>query len=101
MPLVPPYIAALQPYRAGRSREEVKRIYGLGRVVKLASNENPGGPSALALQALADALRGLNIYPDGGLKLREVLARQFETKVENVIAGSGSEGIMSNIIRTF
>ena len=40
-------------------------------------------------------------YPDGGLELRRVLAREFDLKVENVIAGSGSEGIMSNIIRAF
>jgi histidinol-phosphate aminotransferase len=46
-------------------------------------------------------LRGLNFYPNGGLELREVLASEFELKVENVIAGSGSEGIMSNIIRAF
>ena len=44
---------------------------------------------------------GLNLYPNGGLDLRRVLAEKFETKIENVIAGSGSEGIMSNIIRTF
>ena len=43
MPLVPPYIASLQPYQAGRSIEEVKRTYGLTKVIKLASNENPLG----------------------------------------------------------
>src|SRR5256885_13651719 len=47
------------------------------------------------------SLRGLNLYPNGGLRLREVLAAEFDLKVENVIAGSGSEGIMSNIIRAF
>src|SRR5262245_64099810 len=47
------------------------------------------------------ALTGLNLYPNGGLHLREVLAREFDLKVDNVIAGSGSEGIMSNIIRAF
>ena len=45
--------------------------------------------------------RGLNLYPNGGLDLRQVLAGEFDLKVENVIAGSGSEGIMSNIIRAF
>jgi histidinol-phosphate aminotransferase len=44
---------------------------------------------------------GLNLYPNGGLDLRRVLAEKFDLKTENVIAGSGSEGIMSNIIRTF
>src|SRR5262245_60426738 len=47
------------------------------------------------------SLAGLNLYPNGGLQLREVLAEEFDLKVENVIAGSGSEGIISNIIRTF
>jgi histidinol-phosphate aminotransferase len=101
MPLVPPYIASLQPYQAGRSIEEVKRTYGLTKVIKLASNENPLGASPLAIEAMRRAMDRLNIYPTGGLKLRERLAEQFELKPENVIAGSGSEGIMSNIIRTF
>jgi histidinol-phosphate aminotransferase len=101
LPLVPPYIEALRPYEAGRTAESVRRQYGLNRVVKLASNENPLGTSARAVEAVRRSLDGLNFYPNGGLDLREVLARAFEVKVENVIAGSGSEGIMSNIIRTF
>src|SRR5580692_2303958 len=101
MPLVPPYIEALRPYQAGRSIEEVQRAYGLTHISKLASNENPLGPSPLALDAMARSMSGLNLYPNGGLDLRRVLAEEFETKIENVIAGSGSEGIISNIIRTF
>ncbi|HLJ16772.1 MAG TPA: histidinol-phosphate transaminase [Bryobacteraceae bacterium] len=101
MPLVPPNIASLKPYEAGRSIEEVREQFGLTRVVKLASNENPRGPSPLARQALANCVDHLNLYTNGGLDLRRVLARQFELKIENVIAGSGSESILSNIIRTF
>lgn len=101
MPLVPPYIESLRPYEPGRSIEEVRRQYGLDRVVKLASNENPLGASPLALEAMRKATGSLNLYPNGGLDLRRVLAEKFDLKVENVIAGSGSEGIMSNIIRTF
>jgi histidinol-phosphate aminotransferase len=101
MPLVPPYIASLKPYVAGRSIEEVQREYGLERVVKLASNENPLGPSPVAIAAMQEHMANLNLYPNGGLGLREVLAAQYDVKVENVIAGSGSEGIMSNIIRAF
>jgi histidinol-phosphate aminotransferase len=101
MPLVPPYIESLVPYEAGRSIEEIKRAYGLADVIKLASNENPLGPSPLALEAIRKELDGLNLYPNGGLTLRRVLAAKFDLKVENVIAGSGSEGIISNIIRTF
>lgn len=101
MPLVPPYIESLRPYEAGRSISEVQKQYGLERVIKLASNENPLGASPLALRAMADSLASLNLYPNGGFDLRRVLAQNFDLKVENVIAGSGSEGIMSNIIRTF
>lgn len=101
MPLVPPYIAALKPYAAGRSAEEVRHTYGLTEVCKLASNENPLGPSPKATEAIRRHLGELNVYPNGGLDLRWKLAEAFDLKIENVIAGSGSEGIMSNIIRTF
>lgn len=101
MSLVPPYIASLVPYEAGRSAEEIKQAYGLRDVVKLASNENPLGPSPLALEAIRRHMDGLHLYPNGGLDLRRVLAEMYDLKVENVIAGSGSEGIISNIIRTF
>lgn len=101
MALVPPYIEALRPYEAGRSIDDVQRDYGLARVAKLASNENPLGPSPFAVAAIARNTAELNFYPNGGLDLRRVLAEHFEVKPDNVIAGSGSEGIMSNIIRTF
>lgn len=101
MALVPPYIADLRPYEAGRSVEEVKREFGLRTVHKLASNENPLGPSPLALEQISRCVTSLNMYPNGGLDLRQVLAREFDANIENVIAGSGSEGIMSNIIRAF
>jgi histidinol-phosphate aminotransferase len=101
VPLVPPYIASLHPYEAGRSAEEVERAYGVRHAVKLASNENPLGPSPVALEAVQQCAARLHRYPTGGLELRQVLAREYDVKVENVIAGSGSEGIMSNIIRAF
>jgi histidinol-phosphate aminotransferase len=101
MPLVPPYIEALRPYEAGRGIEEIRREFGLTRVVKLASNENPLGPSPVALEYMRRSADTLHLYPNGGLDLRRELARQFDLKIENVIAGSGSEGIMSTIIRAF
>ena len=101
MPLVPPYIESLRPYEAGRTIESVRKQYGLTRIAKLASNENPLGASPKAIEAMRRSLDGLNLYPDGGLRLREVLAEEYDVKVDNVIAGSGSEGIMSNIIRAF
>src|SRR5271166_2171795 len=101
MPLVPPYIESLRPYEAGRGIDEVKREYGLTSVAKLASNENPLGSSPLALREITRHLDRLNLYTNGGLDLRRMLAEKFGVKTENVIAGSGSEGIMSNIIRAF
>lgn len=99
-PLVPPYVASLRPYVPGRSPEEVARLHGLSRVVKLASNENPLGPSPRALERMRSALAQLHLYPTG-LNLRAHLAEQFGARIENVITGSGSEGIMANIVRTF
>src|SRR5574342_46887 len=101
MSLVPPYIEHLRPYVPGKSIEEIKRTYGLSRIIKLASNENPLGPYPKALEKVKKSLSVSHLYPDGGLRLRTVLAERFHLKLENVIAGAGSEGIMSNFIRTF
>jgi histidinol-phosphate aminotransferase len=99
--LVPPHILALRPYEPGLSAEEVKAWFGVDRAVKLASNENPLGVSPLAIENARRALADMFRYPDGGLALRRKLADRFNLKIENVIAGAGSEGIMANIVRTF
>ncbi|MBS4029364.1 MAG: histidinol-phosphate transaminase [Ignavibacteriales bacterium] len=101
MPLVPPYIAQLEPYKPGKPISEVQREFGLTTVIKLASNENPLGPSPRALAEMQKVFSRLHIYPEGGRELREVLSEKFHLNVGNVIAGSGSESIMANIIRTF
>jgi histidinol-phosphate aminotransferase len=101
MRLVPPYIESLEPYKAGKPISELQRETGLTRIIKLASNENPLGASPYALEAIRSSMSDLQLYPNGGLDLREVLAERFRLKTANVIAGSGSEGIMSNIIRAF
>jgi histidinol-phosphate aminotransferase len=99
--LVPPYLESLRPYEAGLSIDEVRRRYGRERVVKLASNENPLGASPLAVEAMREALANVHRYPNGGYDLRRALAERFDVRIENVVVGSGSEGIMSNIVRTF
>ena len=101
MPLVPPYIASLEPYKPGKQTAEIQKEFGLTRIVKLASNENPLGPSPRAVGSLQQYYSQLHIYPNGGLDLREVLAQRYRLKLGNVITGNGSEGIMSNIIRAF
>ena len=99
--LVPPHIVTLQPYQPGLSVEEMKQRFGLKKVVKLASNENPLGVSPVALERAQQALAGMSRYPAGGLILRRKLAELFGLRIENVIADAGSEGIMANIVRTF
>ncbi|MBQ7567969.1 aminotransferase class I/II-fold pyridoxal phosphate-dependent enzyme, partial [bacterium] len=100
--LIPDYIQKLQPYVAGKPIWEVQAEYGLERVVKLASNENSLGPSHKALAAIRQRLSETYRYPDtGGFRLRSALAERFGVKVDNIILGNGSEGIMSYIMRTF
>ena len=102
MSLVPVHIENLSPYKPGKPISHVKRELGLKHVIKLASNENPSGPSPLALDAVKNALFDYNRYPDSAaFDLRNMLAIRFKVKVENVILGAGSEGIMSTIMRTF
>ena len=102
MPLVPSYIEKLENYVPGKPIEEVQRELGLKDIDKLASNENPIGPSPKALVEIEKSLKKLHRYPDAsGYNLRNKLAKAFNIKMENVILGAGSEGIMSTIIRTF
>ncbi len=102
MPLVPSYIKGLSSYVPGKPIEEVQRELGLKKIVKLASNENSLGPSPRAVAAVKKALATTHRYPDAqGYSLRKKLADRFKLKIENVVLGAGSEGIMSTIMRTF
>ncbi len=102
MSLVPVHIQRLIAYKSGKPIDEVKREFGLNHVVKLASNENPSGPSPAALEAVAASLGRTHRYPDtSGFELRSLLADRFRLKIDNVVLGAGSEGIMSTIMRTF
>lgn len=100
--LVPRHILELTPYVAGKTIDEVVAAYHPKRVSKLASNENRLGCSPSALAAAQASMSAIMNYPDPVARaLRTRLAERFDVKPENVIAGSGSEGIMSLITRTF
>tara|TARA_X000001036_G_scaffold304204_1_gene283164 strand:+ start:1684 stop:2763 length:1080 start_codon:yes stop_codon:yes gene_type:complete len=102
MGLVPKHIKNLSPYVPGMSIDEVKRKFNLTNIVKLASNENPLGPSPKAIKYALEHIDDLHRYPDAyAFKLRTKLANIYNIKIENVILGGGSEGIMSVIMRTF
>lgn len=100
--LVPDFLEGLVPYQAGKPIAEVQREYGVDRVIKLASNENPLGSSPRALAAVQEALTQASRYPDAAARdLRGVLAEKYRLSTENVIVGNGSEGIMACIVRAF
>ncbi len=92
--LIPDYIQGLPAYVPGRPVEEVEQELKI-HAVKLASNENPLGPSPKAMAAARQALGEANWYPDGGSKrLREVLAARFGVRPEEVFVGLGSSEII-------
>ncbi len=100
--LVRKNVLDFQPYLPGKPIEEVKRELGLTRVDKLASNENPLGPSPRAVSAMKRSLNRVNLYPDGsGFYLKKVLARRLRVKAENIILGSGTDEIIEIIGKTF
>jgi histidinol-phosphate aminotransferase len=95
-------ILSLRPYVPGKPIEELQRELGLSRVVKLASNENPIGPSPKALAVLSEAAATLNRYPDGGAhRLRTALAERWKVHVDQVILGNGSDEILGLLARAF
>jgi histidinol-phosphate aminotransferase len=103
MPLkIHPDIASLVPYLPGKPVEELERELGIPRAVKLASNENPLGPSPKALAVLSEAAETLNRYPDGGAhRLRAALADRYKVAADQVILGNGSDEIIGLLVRAF
>lgn len=102
MSQVPNWIQTLKPYVAGKPIEETQRELGLRRVIKLASNENPLGPSPKALKAIQKSLKDLHRYPDGAaFRLKQVLAKHHKVSTAEILVGNGSNEIIELLIRTF
>ncbi|MCW5559888.1 MAG: histidinol-phosphate transaminase [Verrucomicrobiae bacterium] len=99
-----PHLAGLPVYVPGRPIEEVARELGLDPVgiVKLASNENPLGPSPKALEAMRNVLVNMNLYPDGSsFQLKRALARRLNLDPEHLILGNGSNEIIEFVGHAF
>ena len=97
---VRPEIRSLQPYVPGKPVEELERELGISGAVKLASNENPLGPSPMAIAAMQAAIHGVNRYPDGGsFYLRESLASFSNMPFEQIAVGSGSNDLIDVLCR--
>lgn len=99
-----PQLATLPVYQPGRPIEEVARELGLpaASIIKLASNENPLGPSPKALAAMEHVLKNLHLYPDGNaFYLKQKLAAKIGVETANVILGNGSNEIIEFVGHAF
>ncbi len=95
-------IKKLKPYQPGKPIEELRRELGLKDIIKLASNENPIGPSPKAVKAASLAACEANRYPDGSsFYLKRKIASKFGLSSDNVIIGSGSDDLIDIITKAF
>ncbi len=101
-PSVPDYILKLKPYLPGKPIEALEREYGIHNAVKLASNENPLGPSPKAVAAMRAVLATVNRYPDdGGHDLVHQLADYLHLSPDTIILGNGSDELLTMLTRAF
>ncbi len=99
---VPSHIQTLQPYVAGKPIDELAREKKLSRIVKLASNENPLGPSPKAIAAVSDALKQVSRYVDpSSYLLVKKLAEKLGREPQQIICGAGVDALLGYIIKTF
>lgn len=95
-------VEELVPYPPGKPIEELERELGISGSIKLASNENPLGPSPMAVQAIMDKVHTLHRYPDGsGYYLKTKLSETYGVPFDQIILGNGSNELIELITRTF
>ena len=100
--LVSPSIESLLPYEGGKPVEELAREFGITDAIKLASNENPLGPSPKALAAARAVLNDVHRYPDANaFRLRERIAAEHGVPMADIIQGNGSNELLDLAVRTF
>ncbi len=90
----------LQPYQPGKPIEELERELGISEIIKLASNENPLGPSPQALAAMEQAMQGITRYPDG-FELTAKLAAFNQVDATQITLGNGSNQVLNLIAQVF
>ncbi|EXJ11660.1 MULTISPECIES: histidinol-phosphate transaminase [Nitrincola] len=95
-------VQQLKPYQAGKPIEELERELGICNIIKLASNENPLGPSPKAIAAIQQELAELTRYPDSnGHQLKQAISRNFDLDPAQITLGNGSNDLLELITRTF
>lgn len=99
---ISPDIAGIIPYSPGKPIEELERELGITGSIKLASNENPRGPSPKALAVLSETAKSLHRYPDGGGHyLRQALADRWKVTPDHIVLGNGSDEVITLLTRAF
>ena len=100
--LAAPGVQTLTAYQPGKPESELRREYGLDHIIKLASNENPLGPSPQAIAAVQAELKALARYPDGnGFDLKQTLAAHHQLPAECITLGNGSNDVLELLARAF
>ena len=95
----PPHVRKLDVYQPGKPIEELERELGITGAIKVASNENPLGPSPRAIAALPAALPQMHLYPDaGGFALRRALASRFGVQLDELALGNGSNDLLYQLV---
>lgn len=96
---VPPHVRNLDVYQPGKPIEELERELGISGAIKVASNENPLGPSPKALAALPAVLPQLHMYPDaGGFALRRALGARYGVELGQLALGNGSNDLVYQLV---
>lgn len=102
LPLAAPGVQQLRPYLPGKPVEQLERELGIKDSIKLASNENPLGPSMLAIKAATAVIKSVNLYPDGGgYSLSQALAVKHQVDAVCITLGNGSNDVLELIARAF
>ncbi len=99
---IPEYILAIKPYKPGKPLEELEREYGIKDSIKLASNENPLGPSPKAAAAMQAAIANLHRYPDSsGYHLINKIAEKLGLAPGQIVLGNGSDDVIGMLTRAY
>ena len=100
--IVKPHVHELSPYQPGKPVEELERELGISDSIKLASNENPLGPSPLAVAAIRESLDGVHRYPDGAsFVLRAKLSERLGVETDQIVFGAGADEILELLAKAF